>query len=286
MKLINKLLSQKKFIVGSICGAVLATSITYGVSQLSSESVSYTKDNKTITVKQALDELINTSLTRIDDLEAKAKIYKYAYLYDAVNVGDYVDYDAGNWTADVPIPSVVGEFGGYKANTSKNASVVCWEPRGTTDLKGWRVLKKVNNQVYLVHAGQPECHYHKNGYNDTSIEALNKRANEYKNEYAVSAHAMNYQEAYDIDKTELDVATNNDLRKTGAFYYLATPYQTEDDKNWLYGVRQDGAITYIGYATGLATGFRPVVVLKAGILTTGKGTDEFGQPAWKLVEMK
>ncbi len=273
MKLINKLLSQKKFIVGSICGAVLATSITYGVSQLSSESVSYTKDNKTITVKQALDDLINTSIVKIDKLEenvnACGKVTRY--LADVANVGDYVAYDAGKWNETKEIPSNRDEFGGYTIGNSKNDSIdQCYSDTHKTTLKGWRILSKdtVNKTVTLIHAGIPECYYF--GSNSTdSINKLNDRAQKlYVNDtFADSAHSIKLEEIENLNQSD-------PLRSIGTVYWLANP----SGGTGLYYMLADGRPST---ASGL-NGFRPVIVLKTGILTTGEGQDQFGQKAWKI----
>ncbi len=250
---------------------MVTNGITYGASQLTSDGVSYRKNGETITVKQALDDLINTSLTEIDSLKEHAKVYKYAELYDAVQVGDYVAYDAGDWKESAEKPTKSCEFGGYSANTSKNSSVErCYTySSNSTTLNGWRVLKKEDRKVYLVHAGQSECYYHSTICNNTSVTKLNERANEYKNEYAESAHAMTKDEAEAI-------AINNSLRMTGSYYWLANSYN--DIYLWYVNYQ-----SYIGYSDN-SMGFRPVIVLKPNVLTTGQGQDEFKQKAWILVQ--
>ncbi len=260
---------------------VITNGITYGASQLTSDGVSYTRGSNTMSVKQALDDLMSKS-SKVDDLEKKAneleeksKVYKYAKLADVVKQGDYVAYNAGTWDSSVKLPTTQGNFGGYTASTSKNASVVCESGWGSTNLKGWRVLKVVSNQVYLVHAGQPECYYH--GINSSdSLTKLDLRAqNTYVDgKYAESAHAMTYQEAFDITGSEN--TTTKDLRKTDARYWLAAAVNSTD----LRTVDPSGNISKSG---GYAHGFRPVVVLKSTVFTTGQGQDQFSQPAWILV---
>ncbi len=251
---------------------MVTNGITYGASQLTSDGVSYTKNGETITVKKALDELINTSLTEIDSLKEHAKVYKYAELYDAVKVGDYVDYDAGEWTESSGMPTKQGEFGGYKSGQSKNESVACYEGTAPT-YKGWRVLKKEAGKVYLVHAGQPECYFHALGQSNASMQLLQEHTGVYvDSKYATSDHIMTKDEAEKITGDTSD--TSDDLRKTGANYWLATAYNT----NGLWSVYAYGSING---RNSYAFGLRPVVELKKGILTTGKGTDKVGNVnAW------
>ena len=87
--------------------------------------------------------------------------------------------------------------------------------------------------------------------------------------YAESAHAMT--------KEEVDaIAESDNLRATRARYSLAT---ASDNTN-LYYVGESGAI---GLTYSAIHGFRPVVVLKSTVLTTGTGTDKAGNSgAWLL----
>ncbi len=250
---------------------VVTNGITYGASQLTSESVSYTKDGKLTTVKSALDELITKS-SKVDDLEKKITDYEKTvhYLADKVTVGDYVAYDAGTWETSAKLPTKQGDFGGYTQWQSKNASVACGNY--TTNLNGWRVLFKdeKTKTVTIIHAGQPECYYHGTDPNESQTKLDGRAQDTYKDsKYAESAHAMT--------QTELNVfAIANDLRNTLAQYWLATTF----DSNDLYCVRDGGGL---GHDNSISLGFRPVIVLKSTVLTTGQGKDSFGNPAWILV---
>ncbi len=259
---------------------VVTNGITYGVTSIQSESVSYTKkDGNLTTVKSALDELITKS-SKVDELQEKVTDYekKVHYLADKVTVGDYVAYDAGTWSENKDRPTSQGQFGGYNSGQSKNASVEwCYQSIYKTTLKGWRVLKVAGNQVYLVHAGQPECYYHASGgYSDASVKALNDRAKSYMDGiYADSAHAMTEEEAQAI--TGNTNATEDDLRTTGDFYWLAT----KCNSNTLWLVYFTG-LMYGSDGRDYSWGFRPVIVLKSDVLTTGQDKDMFGNKAWIL----
>ncbi len=269
-----------KVLIGIFVGVFLMSGVSYAVNSLSSESVSYTKKSGELTtVKQALDELISKSLTEIDSLKEKVDGYEKTvhYLADQVQIGDYVAYDAGNWDTTVDKQSAHGKFSGYTQGKSKNASISVCHPSSSTSLQGWRVLSKDEKQktVTIVHAGQSECYFHGygDGYNIESVNLLNERAKQYINsKYAASAHAMKYEEAQTIEQS-------SNLRNIGSRYWLGTVA----GEWWVRSVFEDG-----GFNTNHSNlyGYRPVVVLKTGILTTGKGQDEFDQDAWQLVEMK
>ncbi len=257
---------------------MVTNGITYGASQLTSESVSYTKNGQIITVKKALDDLINMSLTKIDDLEEQVNNYKKltVYLYDKVDIGDYVAYDAGEWKEDKEKPKLQGEFGGYTKGKSKNESVACWEETAPK-YNGWRVLSKddATRTVTLVHAGAPECYYHSgsdSSYPKASVDALNERGNQYVNDaYATKGRSLNKE---DVENFEI----SNSLRKTDTRYWLATDFGSY----FVYHIFADGSLINSGRDS--QGGFRPVVELKPGILTTGQGPDKVGnKDAWTLV---
>ena len=127
-----------------------------------------------------------------------------------------------------------------------------------------------------MHAGQPECYAYGEQDQTSNITALNNLAQKYiNNTYAEGAHAITYNEALAI--TGSVNATSNNLRKTGTNYYLASPGGTVS----LYSVNNDGGF-YNGFYVR-SIGFRPVVVLKSTIKTTGKTVDAVGQVAWSLV---
>ncbi len=298
-RLKNWVKNNIKLIAVMVVGLFISTVTSYGANQLESSSVSYTKkDGQLTTVKSALDELINKSLSRIGELEEQVNDYEKGvhYLADVANVGEYVIYDAGNWNETKEKPTSDGQFGGYTINTSKNLSSTC---SGSMTLKGWRVLSKneKTKTVTIVHAGIPECYYHGTDSND-SVNKLNTRANNYKNSYAQSAHGMTLQEALTITDNLAD--TSNDLNKTGRFYWLASSCSNSNNESYdkcidgdfgkysdtaLYSVYPSGLLddNYINGAFVHLGGFRPVVELKAKILTTGQGKDMFDQKAWTLV---
>lgn len=86
-------------------------------------------------------------------------------LASVVEVGDWVNYDAGNWDRTVAIPAANYDtsddftFGGYTQGASRNNSVECSYYTGTNLYNGWRVtsVDKSTGVVKLVHAGTSEC---------------------------------------------------------------------------------------------------------------------------------
>ena len=71
-------------------------------------------------------------------------------------------------------------------------------------------------------------------------------------------------------------STTNDLRTTGAEYWLGTV----NGSKYLCGVHFDGWMSDFG---SYSFGFRPVIVLKSSVFTSGKGEDQVGnQDAWLL----
>jgi len=214
-----------------------------------------------------VSEIITVSIT----------ISNPAYLVDVVNVGDFVNYDAGTWTSTVAAPTSHGNFGGYTGGTNKSTSVTCHTR--TPQYSGWRVFSKsgsgASGVVTLVHAGQPECYYHafeNSEYASASITALNNRANsQYVNStYATSARNM---ACSDLTPYESTACTDNEplidnvLTITGGTYFIATARRTFG----LWNVSFRGYNSYNdenGYPRA-GLGIRPIVTLKAGIKKTG-----------------
>ncbi len=291
--IVNKIMKNKLWVIcGLIVGIILTNVVTYGASELTSDGVSYTKDGKLTTVKQALDDLITKS-SKVDDLEKQIADYKKLtiYLADNVKVGDYVAYDAGSWDKATANPSSYGNFGGNAANTNKGKDVLCYPGQNeATLLNGWRVLEINQNTktVTLVHAGTPECYYHSGSSSSeqsTSINNLNGRGSQYVNQtYATKGRSITKE---DVDKIDI----TSDLRSHGVRYWLASAYNAPSANLWYVYIDGRTLSSCVPWSeeTGCATtsgsywfGFRPVVELKANIKTTGKGTDMFGNPAWIL----
>ena len=195
-------------------------------------------------------------------------------LYNKVVVGDLVSYNAGVWSdGNGQVSTAPESFSGYRSGTSKNNGVKC-DSSDTGAKHGWVVLAKTDGKVVLVHAGTPECFYHERSVAaSTSIAKLNERAQGYKNpNYAESASMLSC--------SSTGITCNkgsylSGIHKTGTHYYLATAGSAS---TLLTGVRYDGQVAEF---SNRAYGVRPVIVLKANTLTTGK-KDANG--AWILTQ--
>ncbi len=263
-------------LLGKIISTMGATAKTAELTSLKNATLTWTsQDTGTVSISGTTAKGVKVGKTTLvgsgagKQVTVPINVISGVYLADsAIAVGDYVAYDAGTWSSTVGKPTSHGNFGGYTSGKSKNESVSC--DNSSTTLKGWRVLSidKSSKKVTIVHAGQPECYYHGTNPSD-SISKLNTRAYEqYKNTFAESGRS--------ISKTDVDALGSTDtLRKTSTYYWLATAFGS----TYLYYVGTDGSI---GSYYNSVYGFRPVIVLKSSVLTTGKGTDSYGNSAWKL----
>ncbi len=241
------------------------TADSSGVASVSNGKVTGLKvGTATITAKTANNHSVTASIK----VEAKGEL-----LYDKVSVGDYVAYDAGVWNETVE-KTTYNSFGGYTKGKSKNETVIC-DNDSISMYKGWRVLKKdaATKKVTIIHAATPECYYH--DWTDDSVTNLNTRANEqYKNSYADSAHAMTYDEIKELEALD----PHGELLYCQAGYWLAT--RNTGSLGYLY--KANGAGSVSSYYSDL-DGFRPVIVLKSDVMTTGRGKDQVGnENAWIL----
>jgi len=191
-----------------------------------------------------------------------------AYLVDVVNVGDFVNYNAGTWTSTAGIPTSNGSFGGYASGTNKSTGVACY---GTSkgSYNGWRVLSKsgsgASGTVTLVHAGTPECYYHGETSTSTAISKLNSRASsQYVNTtYATSAHSFNCSDFQTATGTSCTAGRKPTGDLPGTSYWLTT----QEEDVWLYYI--EGLKGAVDSNCDADYGLRPVVVLKAGLSRSG-----------------
>ena len=218
-----------------------------------------------------------------------------------VQVGDFVNYDAGNWTQEeidklgnlysgenIPNADNPYTFGGFKAGQSRNICITPYRQYQNIYSGGWRILSINNdNSINIIHAGTSEGYFHPSETNaayksiyildknhtSNSIQALKRDWNMYENlEYTIS------NSAHLVKNDEL----NNNILITGSYYWEAN-YNNHRD---FYFIDFSGRYYRNGYR--YCFGIRPVVTLKAECLfqnindenTTTHNTQD---TAWNLV---
>lgn len=229
-------------------------------------------------------------------------------LASVVEVGDWVNYDAGNWTKTVAIPAANYDtaddftFGGYTQGSSRNNSVECSNYTGNNLYNGWRVssVDKSTGVVRLVHAGTPECfklvgsRSKNGGYNAEKIltgategevvadyPSTPRDWSEYvNNTYATSAHMFSREDF--TRATGFDPNGNGILYIWGnliaiqPIYWLGFQHDTAQLNTvacvgpwWIAGYPSRDGSTIIDAAEEVL-GVRPVVELKPNIKTSGQ----------------
>ena len=181
--------------------------------------------------------------------------------------------------------------------------IVVYGSDGTPKYSGWQILesKEENEKTYvtkIIHAGSPEnfAYYYtgtkydnrrveyilssgkrQTGYNtyqprswqmyvDQSQKDLIANTTDKDENQIKDIHAMDYSEAYAITGNKNGTYG---MRNTGANYWLASAYTSDDANVW--NVVDYGAI---GYNYNYCWGVRPVVSLTSGVyIKSGTGTD-------------
>ena len=217
-------------------------------------------------------------------------------LYSVVQIGDFVNYDAGVWplTLSMPNYSDLFSFGGYEAGVSKNSSL------NYVGYDGWRVLYKNDNNVYLIHGGISEFFslelnsLDKNIYNYENIikgssskeynEKYNYTVKNWNNEYLNSEYA---ELVRNITVSDLEIWKE----QTGKNYinsnlvhvnemYLFSDIDEENHKVKIYDCDTGSIITE---SKGIF-GIRPIIKLKQDVKTSGYITNTYGMKEWILVK--
>ena len=237
-----------------------------------------------------------------------------------VEVGDYVNYDAGTWinedftkitsSAGTPTvnksadkPTAQGEFGGFTSGQSRNTnSKECnssYKPRTA----GWRVWDIQDGVVTLISAGHPETYYHASGSSVASVNILtNRNCSMYLNghSYATSAKILTGQEAarwYNKQYGTKYTIVENGGSSTSTFYKetfsTAEPISVLENgsyywlasacsSSYLYCVNPYGRNVHFSHDN--AFGVRVLVSLSSEVLLKpDKGDGSVGTP-WEIVE--
>ena len=187
------------------------------------------------------------------------------YLYERVGagivkIGDYVNYDAGTWDVTRTEQLSDGYYWGMKSGTSRNTGVSCKSGEGKSK-SGWRVYNVVNNQVYLIHAGTPECIYHSRSDSSRVQSTARSEAAKYVNtKYAYASTIISCNLAgFSCDWNKFV----NDIYLTGTHYWILQP--AADSK--LYAVTPQGNKEPFNE---ISLGLRPIVILREDVKITGQ----------------
>ncbi len=190
------------------------------------------------------------------------------YDENTMHIGDYVNYDAGNWSEGKAKPTEDFTFGGYGDDQSRNTNATGGDG-GESKYSGWRIWDITEEgAVTLISAGCPELYYHPYGTNYAYIseyiltENINEKATDlnlglgseymprdwsmYKNghEYVKEARAMKksdldewYNKYIDdniTDSYNIDSFPANDTDKlisvveNGMYYWLCSAHDAID----------------------------------------------------------
>lgn len=203
-------------------------------------------------------------------------------LSEKVNIGDYVDYNAGSWEEDKDIPNRASAFtlGGYQKAVSRNDGVTC----NYNDIsnKGWRVFSVEEDKVTLIQSGISMCYYHGYGSstNDKSVNILSGNDENIKfdffldNKFSEDVRILSKE---DIDKfIDKDSSYNrieDDLIAVGNPYWLAT----KNGSYYMWYVTEGGTVAsdHVG-----SYGVRVLVTLKKNVKTVGQNDKK----VWQLTE--
>jgi len=123
--------------------------------------------------KIKVSEIYDGTFTRVSKSTGKtvAELYdgknnpnEQNYNEDAMHIGDYIDYDAGNWTETKTVPTEYLTFGGYTLGQSRNINASGVEKGNTAsdfsyEYTGWRIWDISDDSISIVSAGCPEAFY-------------------------------------------------------------------------------------------------------------------------------
>ena len=231
-----------------------------------------------------------------------------------VEVGDFVNYDAGTWNQSTDTSKIQssggtvtwssnlsksqGQFGGFTNGQSRNSNSTPYSTSYTPDYSGWRVwdIDESTGEITLISAGHPETYYHASGGNAQASKNIlrNRDWSMYENEYAKSGSAeVLTKEEFDrwykkyidssVDDT-YDVSTFPTaseqplitLAENGSYYWLASSGGTINLSCVLPNVR------FVSNSYGYAYGVRVLVSLESDVQVK-QGTATEGVTTWDIV---
>ncbi len=218
---------------------------------------------------------------------------KTTLLSEKVKVGDYVAYDAGTWDTTKAVGTDNG-FGGYIAGRNRGYTSYAYNLTygQYLNMNGWIVLKVEHESVYLIHAGIPEQ------FNFNITETCSGCENVYSSKLKSRAASL-YLNKSVAESTFIPSADDLSIINSGpaalpGFSFVTSTYSASHSNGGSSSCPGQG---YMWYCSGtysndsLSTastksgtlGYRPGVILKSTVKSSGKVKDEFGHAAWNLI---
>lgn len=224
---------------------------------------------QTLTTKEGNYEIKVSELFQGEIGKAEVPETPAQLLASQVQVGDFVNYDAGEWTETVEATKINGTFGGYAKGQSKNRGIY----GGSQYTGGWQVLKIQDNIVEIIHANCPARYFRQNSYSQsTSVTHLNEFCKNHflNNQFASDARSTEYTKDYSI-------LSNSSMLNGLTYFWFAT---TGGNNLWAWCTERATDTAGSSYSPWYV---RPVVVLKPEVKTNGKADNGYGQSGWVLI---
>ena len=161
----------------------------------------------------------------------------------SIEMGDYVNYDAGIWNKSVDTNKITssggsvswskekslkqGYFSGFEDGNSRNKNVV---DLGNNDLEnyydGWKIwdINENTGRITLISAGSPEIYYHQKAKTTESKNILlNRDYSMYQNEFSTAKNAVNVLTAQQAENWYIKNIENKEIikEKKGVTSYIA-----------------------------------------------------------------
>lgn len=205
-----------------------------------------------------------------------------ALLSSVAKVGDFVNYDAGNWDSTAVKPTTHKTFGGYTALTNRGSTSNCADYGTNIYASGWRVMQVTGQTVKLISAGTPLCYYHAWVWEDYNALSSANTIRGYNWNQFVNSYA---QKGETVTKGIIDEIVGKDTKLTylsgvwvsGSTYFLADPFEYDDTDiigiHDLYNVDRTPYVI-LGNTYNTTSGLRAIVTLNNNIFTTGKNSKD------------
>ena len=190
-------------------------------------------------------------------------VEKGELLATKVKVGDYVGYDAGKWTETRTEKKTDGYYWGMQNGVSKQTGIKC-DRNDISTRNGWMVLNVSGGRVTIIHAGTPECIYHgRTTFDNVVTTMINRAASYVNNKYADGYTALSCSTAgFDCNKSSY----SGSVFVTGTHYWVAQ----NSTNDTIYAITPKGSKTNFNLKS---FGLRPVITLRADVMTSGKNGD-------------